>query len=53
MKRLLFDENGSILTEYGILVVIIAIGLITILTSFRGAIVDQIQGIIDRINGTA
>ncbi len=53
MKRLLFDENGSILTEYGILVVIIAIGLIGILGFFQEALVDQIQGIIDAIKGTS
>lgn len=53
MKRLLLDENGSILTEYGILVVIIAVGLIGILGLFRDEIVIKFEGIIKEITGAA
>ena len=51
MKRLFLDEDGSILTEYGILVVIIAVGLIAILGTFRVAITEKFQEIMDGLTG--
>ena len=53
LRNLLHDQNGSVLTEYGILVVIIAVGLIAILGTFRESIITKFNEIISGISGAS
>lgn len=41
MKRSLENENGSILTEYGLLLVIVALSLVAVLGLFRDEIAKK------------
>lgn len=49
MKDFIRDENGSILTEYGLLVVIVAVGLILVLGAFRDTLQSRFSEIIGSI----
>lgn len=51
MAKLLWDEDGSVLTEYGLLVVIIALSLIVVLGLFRDTLKQKFQEIINSIQG--
>lgn len=50
MKRWLRNENGSVITEYGLLIVIVAIALIAVLVSFRNVVTKQFHNISSKIN---
>lgn len=56
MKKItLKDEKGSILTEYGLLVVIVALSLIAVLGLFRDDLIakfDEIRGEIAAVKVT-
>jgi Flp pilus assembly pilin Flp len=45
------DQDGSVLVEYGLLVVLVAIGLIVTLTAFRETIIGKFNEIKDSIAG--
>lgn len=47
--RFLKRENGSVITEYGLLIVIVAIALIAVLVTFRGAVQNQFKNITQQI----
>lgn len=51
MKNILSDNSGSVLTEYGLLVVIVAIGLIAVLGAFRTTLTAKFNSIISSIGG--
>lgn len=51
LKRLIWDENGSVLTEYGLLVVIIAVGLIITLGLFKNTLITKFSEIISQVAG--
>lgn len=51
MKSILQDEKGSILTEYGLLLVIIALSLIAVLGIFRDTLIAKFDQIVSQVNG--
>jgi Flp pilus assembly pilin Flp len=49
MSKFFHQEEGSVITEYGLLIVIVAIALIAVLISFRGAVIKQFNNITKQI----
>jgi pilus assembly protein Flp/PilA len=47
LQRLWSDESGAELTEYSLVIGVVAVGLIAVLVLFRG----QIAGLFDRMGG--
>jgi Flp pilus assembly pilin Flp len=45
MKSCFFDQRGSIITEYGILMVIVALSLIAVLGLFRNDLIAKFNEI--------
>lgn len=45
VKKWLQDENGAVVTEYALLLALVAIGLIATLGTFRGTIVAKLAAI--------
>ncbi len=45
MKKILRDQQGSILTEYGLLLVIVAVSLIAVLGLFRDDLIQKFDEI--------
>lgn len=50
MSKFFQQEKGSIITEYGLVIVIVAIALIAVLVSFRGAVIKQFNNITKQIS---
>lgn len=48
-KRLMREEKGSVLTEYGLFIGIVVVGCIAIIYELRDSIIDLLQSIIDAI----
>ncbi|MDD3927229.1 MAG: Flp family type IVb pilin [bacterium] len=48
LKRLMVEEEGQTMTEYALLIALIALGLVTVLTTFRGAL----EGVFTKMGGT-
>ncbi len=38
LKRLMVEEEGQTMTEYALLIALIALGLVTVLTAFRNSL---------------
>jgi len=38
LKRLMVEEEGQTMTEYALLIALIALGLVTVVTTFKGAL---------------
>lgn len=38
LKRLMIEEEGQTMTEYALLIALIALGLVTVLTAFRNSL---------------
>lgn len=53
MKRMMNDESGSILTEYGLLLVIVALSLIAVLGLFRNDLIKKFNEIRFEVNGVS
>jgi len=49
LKRLLREEEGQALTEYGLLVGLIAIGVIAVLALIGPELVQIFQAVLDRL----
>ena len=47
--RFLKDENGTAMTEYGILVAVIAVAVVALAVTLRGKIVQFFQDAIDAL----
>ena len=50
LKRLLREEEGQALTEYGLLVGLIAIGVIAVLALIGPELVQIFQAVLDRLD---
>lgn len=53
MARYLQDEKGSILTEYGLLLVLVAISLIAVLGLFRDDLAKKFTEIRSEVNSVS
>jgi len=53
MKSVLRNESGSILTEYGLLLVIVALSLIAVLGLFRNDLIKKFNEIRGEINSVS
>ncbi len=51
-RRFLREEDGAAIAEYGLLLAIVAVGLIAILTAFRNDIAEWWNGMKDQITAT-
>lgn len=50
LRRWLKDESGQALSEYGLLVALIAVALIATLVAFRGTLITKFNTITNSIN---
>ena len=53
MKGIMDDESGSILTEYGLLLVIVALSLIAVLGLFRNDLIRKFNEIRSEVNSVS
>ncbi len=51
LKRLVKEESGQALTEYGLIIALIAILIIAALTGLKDSIAGVFQRISDQLNG--
>lgn len=52
LRRFLREDDGAAIAEYGLLLAIVAVGLIAILTAFRNDIAEWWNGMKDDITAT-
>lgn len=52
VRRFLREDDGAAIAEYGLLLAIVAVGLIAILTAFRNDIAIWWNGMKDQITAT-
>ncbi|CEG26047.1 Flp family type IVb pilin [Bacillus sp. B-jedd] len=52
MKALLTEEQGQGMTEYGLVLGVIAIGVVAILATFKTQIVKMYQDVVKELTGT-
>jgi len=53
MKRLLTEENGQGMTEYGLIIGLVAVAVIAVLTTMGGQLKAKFNQIITSLGGTA
>ena len=53
MKQLLTDENGQGMTEYGLIIGLVAVAVIAVLTTMGGQLKAKFNQIITSLGGTA
>lgn len=51
MRKLFFDDKGSVITEYGLLVVVVALSLVVILGLFRDEVWQKFAEIKSTVAG--
>ena len=51
IRRLVKEENGATMIEYGLIAALIAVALIAVLTSLGGAIGERFQDLVRAITG--
>lgn len=52
IKSFFKDESGQAMTEYGLIIALVAVALVAALLVFREAIADVFNNIGDSLNGT-
>lgn len=53
VKRLWSEERGQGMTEYGLILALIVIGVITVLITMGDTLIEKFTAISDGLNGTA
>lgn len=51
LKNLVVEEEGQGMTEYGLVLGVIAVAVVGILVSLRGEITDMFQSVLDDVKG--
>lgn len=51
VKSFLHEEDGAVVTEYGMLIVVLVMGLVIALAAFRGKLVTWFSSIGDNLGG--
>lgn len=49
LKALFVDEEGQGMTEYGLVLGVLAVGVVALLITFRGQIMTMFQNVIDSL----
>lgn len=52
MKALLTEEQGQGMTEYGLVLGVIAIGVVGLLVTFKGKIVEMYEAVVTELGGS-
>jgi Flp pilus assembly pilin Flp len=51
IKRFIEEQDGAVVTEYGMLIVVLVMGLVIALAAFRGKLVTWFSSIGDNLAG--
>lgn len=51
MKALLTEEQGQGMTEYGLVLGVIAIGVVAVLATFKGEIIKMYNAVVTELTG--